>query len=132
MPPPERETPQGIEMTDVAGNRSGAFRHLPDVWRLTVDATQTERDLVVAVRDYLATWQPDELSQLPESCRPGRISSGEDVSDMAYKLSKLRLGFEGSADDRLAFDRMMGFFLHAASRFASLASAGRDAREADG
>jgi len=119
-------------MTDVAGNRSGAFRQLPDVWRLTVDAAQSEKDLVVAARDYLATWQPDELSQLPEACRPGRITSGEDIADMAYRLSKLRLGFEGSADDRLAFDRMMGFFLHAANRFSSLASSPRGVRETDG
>ena len=95
---------------------------MPDVWRLTVDATQSEKDLVIAVRDYLATWQPDELSQLPESCRPGRITSGEDVSDMAYKLSKLRLGFDGSAEQLLAFDRMMGFFLHASNRFSMLAA----------
>jgi len=107
-------------MTDVAGNRSGVYRHLPDVWRLTVDATQSERDLVDAVRDYLATWQPDELSQLPEPCRPGRITSGEDIADMAYKLSKLRLGFDGTAEQRLAFDRMMGMFLHASERFATL------------
>ena len=93
---------------------------MPDVWRLTVDATQSEKDLVVAVRDYLATWQPDELSQLPEPCRPGRITSGEDVAEMAYKLSKLRLGFDGTADQLLAFDRMMGFFLHASQRFSTL------------
>ena len=109
-------------MTDVAGNRSGAFRHLPDVWRLTVDATRSEKDLVIAVRDYLATWRTEELSQLPEPCRPGRITSGEDIADMAYKLSKLRLGFEGGADERLAFDRMMGFFLHASQRFVALSA----------
>ena len=109
-------------MTDVAGNRSGAFRQLPDVWRLTVDAAQSEKDLVIAVRDYLATWQPEELSQLPESCRPGRITSGDDIADMAYKLSKLRLGFEGTIDERFAFDRMMGIFLHASERFSKLSA----------
>jgi hypothetical protein len=113
-------------MTDVAGNRSGVFRHLPDVWRLTVDAAQSEKDLVVAVRDYLATWQPDELSQLPESCRPGRITSGEDIADMAFRLSQVRLGFEGAQDRREMLDRMTGFFLHASERFGAILVANRD------
>ena len=119
-------------MTDVAGNRSGAFRQLPDVWRLTMDATRSEKDLVDASRDYLATWQPDELSQLPESCRPGRITSGEDIAEMAYKLSKLRLRFEGTPEERLAFDRMMGFFLHASERFATLTASRDPLAEAGG
>ena len=110
-------------MTDVAGNRSGAYRQISDVWRLTVDATRSERELVTAVLDYLATWQPDELSVLPESVRPGRIKSGEDVADMAFKLSQMRLGFDGSFDDRVTLDRMMGFFLHASQRYSTLAAA---------
>ena len=113
-------------MSDVGGSKTGSHVVLPDVWRYTVDAAETERDLIEAVRDYLATWDPSELSELPESCRPGRVTSGEDVSDMAYKLSQLRLEFDGSVDQRAALDRMMGFFLHAASRFSKIASRPQD------
>jgi hypothetical protein len=118
-------------MMDIAGSRSGTFALLPNVWRHTVDDARTEKDLVDVVRDYLATWRPDELAQLPEACRPGRIAGGEDIADMAYKLSKSRLRLEGSADERLTFDRMMGFFLHASQRFATLVAVRDPADEAD-
>jgi len=113
-------------MSDVAGSKSGAYKTLPDVWRFSVEAAQSERDLVIAVRDYLATWSPGDLSLLAEDCRPGRITSGEDICDMAFKLSQAHLTFEGSSAERRVFERMMSFFLHAAERFAQLVATHRD------
>lgn len=116
----EREHRLENAMSDVAGNRSGWHNILPDVWRLSVDASQSERDLVDAVRDYLATWTPDEVSQLPAPCRPGRITSGEDIADMAFRLQQFHIQFDGSAAERQMLERLMGLFLHASSRFAQL------------
>ena len=119
-------------MADVIGSRSGTFITLPDVWRFTVDASDSERDLIIAVRDYVATWQPEELSLLPESCRPGRLTSGEDVADMAYKLSQMHLEFQRDRPRRIALERMMVFFVHASERFAQLAARHRPFTQIDG
>jgi hypothetical protein len=40
------------------------------------------------VRDYIATWRPEELARLPEECRPGRPSERADVSYIAYQLKR--------------------------------------------
>ena len=114
-------------MSDVIGSKSGSHVALPDVWRLTVEGAESERDLVVAVRDYLATWEPSEIAALPEAARPGRVTSGEDISEMAYKLSQVHLEFEGAPDEhRTAVERLMGFFLHAAQHYSRLAAVHRE------
>jgi hypothetical protein len=107
-------------VADTAGSQSGRHRRPPDVWFYAVNAAESERAIVTAARDYLATWTPEEISRLPESCRPERITSGEDISDYAYRLSQARLAFCGPAADRALVDRMMGFFAHAAERVAAL------------
>jgi len=109
-------------MSDVAGSNSGKYRALPVVWLFSLGAAESEREVVTAVRDYLATWQPAELSQLPESCRPPKITSGEDISDFAFKLSHAQLELEFTEEGRRLFDRLMSFFVSASDRVSQLAS----------
>lgn len=109
-------------MADVAGNNSGKYRALPVVWLFSLGAAESEREVVTAVRDYLATWQPAELSQLPESCRPPKITSGEDITDFAFKLSHAQLELDFSDEGRGLFDRLMSFFVSASDRISQLAS----------
>ena len=74
----------------------------------------------MVVREYLATFGPEEIGRLPAECRPGKINDGEDVGDFAYRLATAHLEFNGSRADRLLLERLMGFFTHASSRLAAL------------
>ena len=110
-------------MGDVIGSRSGRFQALPDVWAYALEAASTEREVIAALKDFLATWSPAMLARLPESCRPGKIVCAEDVSDMAFRLSQTALGFEGEIPDRMLLGRMANFFGYASARLAKVVQA---------
>lgn len=107
-------------MGDIAGNRSGGYRSPPDLWVFALDAARTEKDVLVAVKDYLATWTPAMISRIPETCRPGRITGIEDVGELAFRLSNETLKWEGTAGDRVLVERMSAFFGRAASRLSRI------------
>jgi hypothetical protein len=107
-------------MSDIAGNRSGCHPRPANNWLHVLDGASSEHDIVVATREFLATWTPEEIGRLPENCRPGKISDGEDIGEFAYRLSNAHLDFRGSPGDRQLLERLMGFFVHAAARFATV------------
>lgn len=51
----------------------------------------TESELVAVIRECLRDWHPDDLAQLPEKCRPGKIRDGEDIADLAFTLTTTRI-----------------------------------------
>ena len=107
-------------MADIIGSRSGPHRRPSDIWLHVLDGADSEAQVVAAARDYLAMWTPHEMSRLPENCRPGKVSGTEDIADLAYRLTKGHLVFGGGFNDRLLFERIMSFFVHANSRLATL------------
>ena len=81
-------------------------------------ATTTEHEVVTAVLDYLSTWSPAELAQLPRNCRPNkRVRDAEDVADCAIELTNARVA---SNDPHPYLLEMEAFFAHACARLSSL------------
>jgi len=109
-------------MADIAGSRSGPHRRPSDIWLHVIDGANSETEVVAAARDYLAMWTPHEMSRIPETCRPGKVGGPEDISDLAYRLTSGHLDFTGGFNDRLLFERIMSFFVHANARLAMLRS----------
>ena len=107
-------------MADISGSRSGRYKRPSDIWLYVIDGAASEKDVVTAARDFLATLSPVEISRLNECCRPGKINDGEDISDLAYRLSQEHLVFTGSLNDRIMLERIMAFFVHAGARIAEL------------
>jgi hypothetical protein len=107
-------------MADIAGNRPAPYRRPSDVWLHVLDGAQTEAEIVAAARDYLAMWTPHEISRIPEGCRPGKICGSDDISDLAFRLTNGHLDYNGGFNDRLLFERIMSFFVHANARLALL------------
>lgn len=93
----------------------------PD-WLARLDAASGERELLVVVKDYVASWSPLELSRLPWDAHPGPLKGAADVSEYAVRVTQARLNFMGSVTDGLLLDRMMSFMTHAAMRLAQAAS----------
>ena len=109
-------------MADRIGSQSGSHRRPSDIWLHVIDGAHSEAEVVKAARDYLAMWTPHEMSRIPEACRPGKVSGPEDISDLAFRLTSGHLDFAGGFNDRLLFERIMSFFVHANARIALLRS----------
>jgi len=55
---------------------------------------QCEADIVQVVRAYLGEWTPGELAFLPPQSRPGKIRDGEDLSLLAFEVTRARFAAE--------------------------------------
>lgn len=107
-------------MADISGNRSGRFHRPGAIWLFAVNAAETEADVVIAARDFLATWTPAEISTLPVDCRPGRIANAEDINEIAYSLSTEHHSSHAEQAGSANLERLMNFFTHATARIAEL------------
>jgi hypothetical protein len=91
-------------------------------WTHTLEAAETEDDVVRAVRDYLNEWSERDVQQLPPSCRPRRIADGQHVAHWAFALASSKCARSRSDDELALLEKMTAFFAHASYRLAMLAS----------
>lgn len=83
-----------------------------------LSATTSEQEVVALVLDYLSTWTPEELAQLPRNCRPAkRLRDAEDIADCAIELTNARIACQ---DPNPLLLEMEAFFAHACARLSSL------------
>ncbi len=98
-------------------------------WYHQIDDATNLAEVVAITRDYLATWNPQEISLLPEEARPGRIRDEQDVEILhakvvdEYRMTKAT----GKALD--ALQRLRSLLIHAASRIARMRGAEATADE---
>jgi hypothetical protein len=83
---------------------------------------QCEADIVQVVRAYLGEWMPDELALLPPQSRPGKIRDGEDLSSLAFEVTRARFAAEGPRAGELMCE-METFLAAACARLSQLQSA---------
>src|SRR5688572_16055649 len=83
-------------------------------------ATASDQAVVNLASQYLAAWAPAELAAIPNECRPGAVRDVEDLSDIAYCLTRARIE-SSMVNSRL--DEMELFFAHACVRVSELESA---------
>ena len=89
-------------------------------WNEILSLATSEADVARIARDYLSEWGPADLAELPEHCRPGKIRDGQDVNDLAFRLTHLRFtpGYEPVEDGPLA--SMEWFFAQACQHLARI------------
>lgn len=87
-----------------------------------IDAAKSPHEVVAVIRDYLASWTPDELAKLPVQCRPGRVKDAQDIEQLHMNLVE-EYGRNRLAGEALsALQRMTSFIVRASVRIAQLAS----------
>lgn len=69
--------------------------------------------MVAVIRECLRDWHPNDLIQLPEKCRPGKIRDGEDIAELAFTLTKTRIDSSESNDTLVKLETL---FAHACQR----------------
>lgn len=103
-------------MTRMAESTRG-FERLDPHWHSRVDDVQTVEDVVKLTRDFIATLTPEQLTNLPERCRPLRVKAEDDIEYWTFKLSAIDA--EERADPALV-QNLFTHLLHASLRCAQI------------
>jgi hypothetical protein len=89
-------------------------------WHEVLEATNIPEQVLVVARDYLATWEPNELDALPTECRPpDYFHTPDEIVNYAFVVVQHQCGPD-KAEPLIA--RMANFFSHAARQVALLMS----------
>jgi hypothetical protein len=89
-------------------------------WFQQMDNARDPAEVVTIVRDYIATWTPQEIAKLPVEVRPQRVRSAEDIDELhacavdAYRTTR------ASGDELTALQVMTGMLVRASVRLAQL------------
>ena len=104
-----------------------AAQHGHTRWRDLIALSPNEDAVVQVTRDYLRSWNPDELARLPAPCRPGRIRDGEDITRWAFELTSAHCADACTPAAQPILVKMLEFVTEAGQRVAQLnAESARD------
>ena len=94
--------------------------HHYDRWRSKIVLAQSRQEIDVAIRDYVASLLPSEISKLPESSQAAVAEACIDVTGAALVLRRDELGFRGDPETTELMQEMTQTFSAASARIASL------------
>ena len=83
-------------------------------------AVASEHAVLDLVRDYLGDWLPEELAQLPDECRPGKLRDAEDLGSLGVSLAWAVHSFGLPPETARAVEEMDVFVGLACRRLAEL------------
>lgn len=77
-------------------------------WQESLAATSSIEGITALAREYVAHIDAERLAALPLQCRPGKLSTAQDLADYAYELVRYRCdaeeaGVAGTINDLAAF-----------------------------
>lgn len=87
-------------------------------WQERLSAATRAEHVVDVARDFCAMITPEEASQLPADCRPGKLVDAQDVSDYAYVLVRLSCADEHLTNPILL--KLATFFTRASLRLSQI------------
>ena len=105
----------GMQASEAARQAGMTFN-----WRDLVSSCDSEEAIVQVTREYLASWNPEELARIPEACRPGRIRDGEDITRWAFELASEHCSGEHQVAAEAVLVKMLVFLTEAAQRLAAV------------
>lgn len=100
-------------------------------WIDRIRVARSAGQVVQLVRDYLATWTPSEIGEIPPAAWPGAVSSEEEITAAAVQAKFEELRFTEDSAARAAVHELVEILGAAASRFGQLSSPFRVAADTD-
>jgi hypothetical protein len=91
---------------------------MPATWQDQLSGARTEGEVVDVARDFIARFTPDEIAQLPDACKPGKIVDAEDISELALTL--MRHHCDDGEGATTPIHRLAAFFSNASVRVSQL------------
>jgi hypothetical protein len=89
-------------------------------WHRQIDDAKSVAEVVSIARDFLATWTPAELAQLPPDCRPGKIRDETDIAEIHSRLAEEYRTTRASGDELTTLQVLTSFMVRASVRIAEL------------
>lgn len=87
-------------------------------WQERLDLAETEDDVVLVARDYLASLHHSEIADLPEVCKPRKLFTAADVGTYAFDLA--RCDCEDREGIAKLVHRLAAFFVSANVRLSQI------------
>lgn len=94
---------------------SGGFK-TSSAWHRQLEHTRSVEEVIEALRDYLATLSPEQLSHLPVICRAVRAKAEDDIEYWTFKLSHHGADENEAWVDVDLMREIFNHFLHASVR----------------
>jgi hypothetical protein len=85
-----------------------------------LDEAKTVAEVVAIARDYLASWTPGEIAQLPVDCRPTRIRDESDVTALHACLADEYRATRASGDALTRLQLLTSFMVRTVVRMAEI------------
>ena len=85
----------------------------------SLDLAESEHEVIVVAREFIASFDAYEIDRLPPQCRPGKFFVSEDITSYAFDL--VRYECDKDAPTRELLHRIAAFFAHASARLSQLA-----------
>lgn len=87
-------------------------------WSESLESARTEKEIVAVVRDFVASFDAQEIQRLPEECRPGKFFNAEDVTSLAFDLVRAECHSDDGAKDSVL--KLSVFFAQASIRLSQV------------
>ena len=100
---------------------------MPLNWQGRLHEARTEEEVVDVMRDFVATFSPRDLAEVPTRLWPPKMRDARDVTDYAFVLVRHRVDDERSSSG--AIDRLSALFSDATVRISQLEFAALAQRE---
>src|SRR4051794_19394623 len=91
---------------------------MPATWQEKLQSAESEAEVMHLARNFLASFTPFEIAQLPEPCRPRKLLDANDLTEYAFDLVRHRC--DDGVGAEYAAHRLSAFFSGAASRLAQI------------
>ena len=91
-------------------------------WMARLTQAGTSAEVIDLVNEYLASRDPQVIASIPTECALQPLSTPDDVSACAYRLS----AYHGHDDVNRVVQRISAFFSHASFRLSELARKPRE------
>src|SRR5215831_2400515 len=105
---------------DIALDKTRGFERNDPRWHGRIEMAMSVDEVVVLVRDYIASLAPPLFIRLPDVCRALRVKAEDDVEYWTFKLSQRpALEDDGQVDGEL-LQEVFNHFLHASLRISQI------------
>lgn len=91
---------------------------MPITWQDRLHLASTEAEVVIAAKEFVAQFTPDEINDLPEPCRPGKFFDANDITSFAFALVRHQCG-DDARTARLV-QKLALFFSNASIRLSEI------------
>ena len=91
---------------------------MPLNWSGRLHAARTKEEVVDVIRDFVATFSPRDLADVPTRLWPPKMRDARDVTDYAFVLVRFRVDDEKTSSSTI--DRLSAMFSDATVRISQL------------